>query len=160
ILVATGGGVIGRALLDLAARASALSTRPWRLRVGGPDAAAQIARLSALGPAIAEPAAPDYRARLAGAAASISLCGYNTAVETALAGTPALLVPMEEKNEQEQLIRAAAFARLPELETARLADLTPETLAARAEALAAAPRRSAALKADGAAEAARLFLKT
>ncbi|MEM1315730.1 MAG: glycosyltransferase [Pseudomonadota bacterium] len=158
ILVATGGGVIGRRLLEAAARASALSARPWRLRVGGADAAETAARLSALGPATVEPAAPDYRARLAGAAASISLCGYNTAVETALAGVPALLVPMEEKNEREQLIRAEAFGRLSEIETARIADLTPETLAAKAEALTAAPRRPAALRADGAAEAARRLL--
>lgn len=158
ILVGAGGGVIGRALLEMAARASALSPRPWRLRVGGADAAAEAARLRALGPALAEPAAPDYRARLARAAASISLCGYNTAVEVALCETPALFVPMEEGGEQEQLLRARAFARLPGLETARIAELTPEALAARAEALAAGPRRAPALRAAGAEVAARAVL--
>ncbi|MEO0682826.1 MAG: glycosyltransferase, partial [Pseudomonadota bacterium] len=159
VLVAVGGGVIGRRLLELAARASALSARPWRLRVGGADAAEAARRLSRLGPARVEPAAADYRARLAGAAASISLCGYNTAVETALSGTPALLVPMEEGGEQEQLIRARGFARLPGIETARIGTLTPEGLAQTAERLAARPRRPVALRADGAAAAARALLE-
>ncbi|MGM0586154.1 MAG: glycosyltransferase family protein [Pseudomonadota bacterium] len=158
VLVATGGGVIGRRLLETAARASALSPLRWRLRVGGADAAQAAARLSALGPAVAEPAAADYRARLARAAVSVSLAGYNTAVEVALSGTPALFVPMEEGGEREQLLRARAFARFDEIETARIGELTPEALAVRVEALARRPRHAPPLRADGAAEAARLIL--
>ena len=159
VLVATGGGAIGRRLLEMAARASALSDLPWRLRVGGADAAQAIPALRALGPAAVEPAARDFRARLSRAAAAVTLCGYNTAVEAALSGTPTLLVPMEEGGEREQLIRAEAFARLPEIETARLGDLTPEALAARVAELAAQPRRAAAIRADGGAEAARIVLE-
>lgn len=159
VLVATGGGVIGRRLLEAAARASALSSRSWRLRVGGADAEPAAAALRALGPAVVEPAAADFRERLARAAVAVTLCGYNTAVEVALSGTPALLVPMEEGGEREQLIRADAFARLPEIGTARIGDLTPGGLAARVEALAALPRRAPALAADGGAEAARIVLE-
>ncbi|WP_339950762.1 glycosyltransferase [uncultured Albimonas sp.] len=159
-LVATGGGAIGRRLLEVAARASALSALPWRLRVGGADAAAVIETLRPLGPAAMEPAAPDFRPRLSRAAAAVTLCGYNTAVEAALSGTPTLLVPMEEAGEREQLLRAEAFARLPEIETARIADLTPEGLAARVAELAAQPRRAPTLRADGGAEAARIVLQT
>jgi len=159
VLVATGGGAIGRRLLEMAARASALSDLPWRLRVGGADAAEAIPGLRALGPAAVEPAARDFRARLSRAAAAVTLCGYNTAVEAALSGTPTLLVPMEEGGEREQLIRAEAFAKLPEIETARLGDLTPEALAARVAELALQPRRAAAIRADGGAEAARIVLE-
>lgn len=158
VLVAVGGGAIGRALLTLAARAAALSEHPWRLRVGGAEAAETAARLRSLGPVVVEPAAPDYRARLGAAAVSVSLAGYNSAVEVALAGLPALLVPMEEAGEQEQLLRAGAFAKLPGLETARLADLTPQRLADTVARLARQPRRPDRLRAEGAAETARLLL--
>jgi predicted glycosyltransferase len=118
VLVAVGGGVIGRGLLEAAiAAASAQSTtRVWRLRVGGADAATEVLRLTALAgdaPVIVEPAAADYRARLGAAACSVSLLGYNTATDILLAGRPALVMPMEEGGEQEQMIRARAFARLP-----------------------------------------------
>ncbi|MEE3100813.1 MAG: glycosyltransferase, partial [Pseudomonadota bacterium] len=159
VLVATGGGAIGRALLEMAARAAALSPLRWRLLVGGADARAEAARLAALGPAQAEPARPDYRAMLGRAAVSVSLAGYNTAVEAALSPTPALLVPMEEGGEQEQLIRAEAFARLPGLAAARIGALTPRTLAKRVHALAEGPRIAAPLRADGAAESVRLILE-
>ncbi len=80
-------------------------------------------------------------------------------MEVALSGAPALFVPMEEGGEQEQLLRARAFARsFPDLGCARIGDLTPEALAARVQALAARPRRPAPLRADGAAEAARIIL--
>lgn len=158
VMVAVGGGVIGRRLLGVAAEAAGASRLPWRLRVGGADAAEVCVGLAGRGPAAVEPAAGDYRARLGAAAASVSLCGYNTAVEVALSGTPALLVPMEEAGEREQLIRAGAFARLEGLETARIGDLTPERLAARVEALAAGPRRAPALAAEGAVRAAEILL--
>ena len=158
VLVATGGGAIGRALLEMAAHAAARSPLTWRLLVGGADATAEAARLSALGPAMAEPARADYREMMARAAVSVSLAGYNTAVEAALSPTPALLVPMEEGGEREQLIRAEAFSKLPGLASARIGALTPETPAERVDALARAPRIAAPLRADGAAESARIIL--
>ncbi|SET72629.1 glycosyltransferase [Oceanicella actignis] len=157
-LVSVGGGAIGRRLLEMAALAARGSALRWRLLVGGADAAAEAARLAALGPALAEPARPDYRRMLGRAAVSVSLCGYNTAVEAALSPTPALLVPMEEGGEREQLIRARAFAGLEGIEVLRIGDLTPERLARAAEAAAARPRRPARLAADGAARAAEAIL--
>ncbi|MEL6793619.1 MAG: glycosyltransferase, partial [Pseudomonadota bacterium] len=112
VLVAVGGGVIGRRLLETAAIATGRQsgdTRIWRLRVGGADAAAEVLRLTALAgdaPAIVEPAAPDYRARLGAAACSVSLLGYNTATDLLTAGVPAVIAPMEDGGEQEQRIRA------------------------------------------------------
>jgi predicted glycosyltransferase len=159
VLVSVGSGMIGRPLLRLAAQAAALSPMRWHLLVGGADAAAEIAALRGLGPAVVEPVRADFRALLGGAAAAVCLGGYNTLLEALLSGTPTLVVPMAEGGEREQAIRAAAFARQPGLRTAALADLTPAGLAATAAALAASPRLAdTALLTDGAAVSARLLL--
>lgn len=143
VLVAVGGGVLGRRLLEVAAGAAALLRRPWRLLAGGADAAWVAARIAAAAPptATVEPARPDYRTLLAGAACSVSLCGYNTAVELARCTTPALLVPSEEGGEQEQLIRARRLAGHRGFRLLRWDALQPAALAEAVEALAAGPRR-------------------
>lgn len=143
VLVAVGGGVLGRRLLEVAAQAAARSRRRWRLLVGGADAAEVAGRVAADAPAnvTAEPARPDYRDLLAGAGCSVSLCGYNTAVELARCTTPALLVPSEEADEKEQLIRAGRFAEFEGFALMRMDSVTPGALAGAAEALAAGPRR-------------------
>jgi predicted glycosyltransferase len=156
VLVAVGGGVIGRPLLRLAAGAAALSPRPWRLLVGGADAAGFAATLP--GPAVAEPARADYRARLAGAAASVSLAGYNTVADLLRCGTPAVVVPMAEGGEREQLLRGAALARrgLPVL---AIEGLAPPALAGAVErAIAAGPRPPSGIATDGAARSAAILL--
>ncbi|MGF1500837.1 MAG: glycosyltransferase family protein [Paracoccaceae bacterium] len=157
ILVSVGGGLLGRALLDRAIEAARLSDRPWRLLVGGPDAVEIARRLGTGAPdrVTVEPARRDYRRLLAGAAASVSLAGYNTAMDLAGVETPALLVPFEERGEREQRIRADLLARFAGIETASLGDLTAEALARRAECLAEGPRRARLpIAADGAARAA------
>lgn len=156
VLVSVGGGAVGRGLLDVAAQAARLSARPWRLLVGD---AGDCARLCAIGPAMAEPLRKDYRAMLRRAALSISLAGYNTAVDAAVRGGPSILIPMEEGGEQEQLIRADAFAALPGLTCLRIADLTPKALHMAAEAAIAAWRpHPAPLHTDGAADGARRLI--
>jgi predicted glycosyltransferase len=154
VLVSVGGGGLGRRLLEVAAQAAARSRRPWHLLVGGTDAEALAAGLRARTPRIrAEPARADYRALLASAGCSVSLCGYNTAVELARCTTPALLVPSEEAGEQEQLIRARRLARHQGFRLMRTNELAPDGLAAAAESLAAGPPRPAVPLAgdDGAA---------
>jgi predicted glycosyltransferase len=142
VLVAVGGGGLGRGLLEVAAQAATRSRRPWHLLVGGADADALAAGLRARAPNIrAEPARPDYRGLLASAGCSVSLCGYNTAVELARCTTPALLVPSEEAGEQEQLIRARRLACRPGFRLMRVDALAPDGLAAAAESLAAGPPR-------------------
>lgn len=136
VLVAEGGGALGRGLLECAAAAARLGARRWRLRVGGADAAAEAARLAALAgdaPIVVEPAAPDYRARLRTCAASVSLLGYNTAVDLLQSGAPAVVAPIGHATEREQRLRAEAFAHLPQFETLDAASLTPEALAAAVE---------------------------
>jgi len=162
VLVAEGGGALGRGLLDCAVAAARLGARPWRLRVGGADAAATVARLAALAggaPVTVEPAAPDYRARLRTCAASVSLLGYNTAVDLLQSGAPAVVAPMVAADEREQALRAAAFARLPQFETLDAASLTPQALAA---AVARAIRRGRVtgptVDLNGVAASARILL--
>jgi len=163
VLVAVGGGVLGRRLLALAARAAARSARPWHLLTGGADAADLARDLTAAhGRAnlTVEPARPDYRTLLAEAACSISLAGYNTVMDLAGCTTPALLVPFDEHGEQEQVIRAERLAAHPGFTLLRVGDLTPETLATAAGAAATGPRRAPLpLARDGAARAARLILE-
>lgn len=163
ILVSVGGGPLGRSLLGCAAAAAQASPRPWHLLVGGADASRTADALAASAPPglIVEPVRPDYRALLAGAAASVSLAGYNTVMDLAACDTPALLVPSEEGGEREQSLRADRLAGLPGLAVCRAGTLDPARLAARVEALAAGPRRPPfPFALGGAARAARVLMAT
>ncbi|MEM6355167.1 MAG: glycosyltransferase [Pseudomonadota bacterium] len=163
VLVAVGGGDLGPRLLEMAAAASSHSRRPWRLRVGGPeaatDAAALAGRYRSTNLAV-EPAAADYRERLARAAVSVSLAGYNTVTDLAPLGTPALIVPDEMGGEREQAIRAEALKGFAGVEVCGLQELSPEGLAVRVERLAEGPRRPPLpLRLDGAERSAALILE-
>ena len=146
VLVAVGGGVLGRGLLETAAQAAKLSMRKWHLLVGGSDAKTVVPELNQRYSApnlTIESARPDYHQMLAAAGCSVSLCGYNTAVEMAACVTPAILVPSEDADESEQRIRATKMAETSGIQMIRLPDLTPQILADAANALAAGPVREA-----------------
>lgn len=146
VLVSVGGGVLGRELLEVAAQSAALSGRQWHLLIGGSDGQAVADDLNRRyrAPNLQiETARPDYRELLASVGCSISLCGYNTAVELAACTVPAILVPSEEADESEQRIRATRMAELPGIEMYRLPDVTPASLAAAADRLASGPARAA-----------------
>jgi predicted glycosyltransferase len=163
ILVAVGGGVLGRRLLTLAASAAALSPRPWHLLTGGADAAELARDLNAQygrGNLTIEPARPDYKNLLAGAACSVSLAGYNTVLDLAGCDTPAVIVPFDEHGEREQVIRAERLAACGGFTVLRAGGLTPSMLAEAAETAATGPRRAPlALARDGAARAAAKILE-
>ena len=55
---------------------------------------------------------PDFRALLAGAAASGSMSGYNTAMDVLQTGVPAVLIPFDDGGEVEQGLRADALSHL------------------------------------------------
>ena len=155
ILVTAGGGSVGAALFDCARAAAALDREnQWRVLIGGQDAAQRCAALldGATGNFHAEPARPDFRQMLHHAAASVSFCGYNTALDVLQAPCPAVFVPFDAGSEVEQTIRASALAEAPGLDLLVSQDLTPEALLAkiahvRAEGRGVAER----LMADGAA---------
>lgn len=144
VLVSTGGGALGRQLVGVAVAAAGQDHRPWHILVGGPDGA-EVAQAHAdriASPRITvEANRPDFRTHLAGAACSVSLCGYNTAVEIAGCTTPAVLVPSDEAGEQEQSIRARALAHHPGIAVLAFRDLTAKDLLAAVDRAADAPRR-------------------
>lgn len=161
VLVSAGGGGVGDALFDAAVVAATL--RPdlrWRLLVGGGDPD-RLARLNQMvsdcgqvtgRSTIVEPARPDFRAMLNRASASVSMCGYNTALDLLQAGTPAVLVPFDAGHEVEQGLRAQTLAALPGFAALPGAELTPQTLCdALSRVLAEARRSGAGLEFDGAA---------
>jgi len=134
VLVSAGGGAAGRELIAaaIAARAySRLKAQPWTF-VTGPlsentapvDGVTMVRSL------------PDFRARLAGAAVSVSQAGYNTLLETVKAATPCVVVPFETDREKEQSMRAEAFAAMGLVKAVRSAALEPQALAQAIDAAA------------------------
>lgn len=66
---------------------------------------------------------------LAHAAVSVSMCGYNTALDLMQTGIPAILVPFDDGGEVEQSLRATSLARSPQFTMLNAASLTSERLA-------------------------------
>ncbi|AZV76877.1 glycosyltransferase [Parasedimentitalea marina] len=156
ILVSAGGGSVGDALFETALKtAELMPDTTWRLLVGGSDKTERIARLqSQSAPAIIEATRPDFRQMLPLAAASVSMCGYNTALDLLQCGTPSVLIPFDAGNEVEQGLRADSLAPLDGIQVLSNADLTPETLRAAMRRAMAAPRRATnVLQFDGASQA-------
>ncbi|NVK16994.1 MAG: glycosyltransferase [Rhodobacteraceae bacterium] len=153
VLVSAGGGSVGTPLYRCALEAARLMPgTPWRLLVGGSDADVRIAEFSeSRSPALLEPARQDFRQMLSHAATSVSMCGYNTALDILQAGTPAVFVPFDAGNETEQSLRAASLAPLKGIEVLETACLSPEALCAAVKtAMQAPPRLAGGFRFDGA----------
>jgi predicted glycosyltransferase len=153
ILVSAGGGSVGDEIYHCALEAARLMpSHPWRLLVGGSDATARIAALRQIAsPARIQAARPDFRQMLSHVAASVSMCGYNTALDLLQANTPSVLIPFDAGNEVEQGLRAKSLTPLDGIEALRSADLTPQSLiAALRQTLAAPPRAATRFQFDGA----------
>lgn len=132
IIVSAGGGAVGDPLFAAARDAASLSPHwRWRLLVAGAGADRRIAELRARpvpDNIVIEPARSDFRAMLRQAAASLSLCGYNTAMDLLQAGTPSVLVPFDAGNEVEQGLRARGLGRLPGFRIVTASALSPQAL--------------------------------
>lgn len=139
VLVSAGGGAFGAKLLKaaIAARSAGIleadiAGAPWRLLTGPnipPAQAAEIEQLAGDGMVI-ERMRADFRNLLAHARVSVSLCGYNTAMEVIAAQIPAVMVPMGSGRQTEQRMRAAALARIGLTESVSETDLDGDSLAA------------------------------
>ncbi len=132
VLVSAGGGSVGQPIFQAAIEAARkMPNRHWRLLVGGQDAPARISQLSELAgdvPVTIEPVRPDFRQMLPLSAASVSMCGYNTAMDLLQTGTPSVLIPFDDGNEVEQTLRARSLTQQPGFASVASADLTGSTL--------------------------------
>ncbi len=143
ILVSAGGGNVGRPLFDAAMAAAREDTDlRWRLLIGGRDPAT-IAELTPLAPAnaIVEAARPEFRQMLHHAAASVSMCGYNTALDILQSSVPAVFVPFDSGGEVEQGLRATALGGLDGIETLATKELNARSLMAKIAAAQSSPQR-------------------
>jgi predicted glycosyltransferase len=137
IVVSAGGGRVGGPLLRAAAAAQRTLGAPMKLIAGPFCAEREWRELEAMvqdGLELVR-TVPDLGAELRRAAASVSQCGYNTALAIVSAGVPALVVPYATPEEDEQRRRARRLARLGALRVLDPDQLDPVTLAAAIETL-------------------------
>jgi predicted glycosyltransferase len=116
LLVSAGGGIVGDALFRAAIDAHRITQRPLRIVAGPFLPESQWRLLQTL-------AAPlpgvtllrhvsDLALEMHAARASISQCGYNTALDLVVSQVPALVVPYSTVTENEQQHRAQRLAAL------------------------------------------------
>ncbi len=160
VMVSAGGGSVGQDLFECAIAAARTSDVHWRLLVGGADRADRIEKLRDLAGALditIEAVRPDFRQMLHGAAASVSMCGYNTALDLLQTGLPAVLVPFDDGGEVEQTLRAKALASLSGIEVLSAAESTADALSEAVDQVVASGHRSpAGLQMQGAAQSVRI----
>ena len=144
VIVSAGGGSVGRHIYETAIEASRLMPdRRWRLLIGGSDSQIEVTRLKTLATGSAtviEPNRPDFRELLSGALCSVSMCGYNTAIDLLLTGTPGVLVPFDAGGEQEQTLRARSLSERSAYTLLLADDMTPESLCSAVEQASVAGR--------------------
>jgi predicted glycosyltransferase len=163
VIVSVGGGLVGAPLLRAAL--SARSCLPDQLGmelVAGPffpeDAWTELQALARTMPGVElHRFVPDLGERLRRASASVSQCGYNTALDVIRARVPALVVPFAEGREDEQTTRALRLQRVGALRMLNPDRLEPATLAREIGRLPRFRPRPLDLDFDG-AEASTAFL--
>lgn len=133
VVVSAGGGSVGRHIYEAAIKASRLSPDyRFRILVGGRDAQTEVQRLQALATdtaVVIEPNRSDFAELLTAAACSVSMCGYNTAIDLLSTGTPGVLIPFDAGGEQEQTLRATSLSRRSAYVMLLAKQLTPVSLA-------------------------------
>src|SRR5207244_12504639 len=95
-------------------------------------------------------AVPDLGQELCGAAASVSQCGYNTALDVVRARVPALVLPCAELGRDEQWVRARRLERLGAVRVLEPERLDGPPLASEVRALLGVPPAPVALDLHGA----------
>jgi predicted glycosyltransferase len=167
IVVSAGGGIVGAPLLRTAAEAHTLvwphERIPMKLIAGPflPEADWQSLRNAVTGqPGISlRRSVPDLCAEMRGTTASISQCGYNTALDLLRARVPALVVPFSENGEDEQMNRARRLEKLGALRVLDPQHLNAPTLAEEIRALLRFTPREVTLDLDGARHTVHLVEK-
>ncbi len=132
IIVSAGGGSVGKAIFECAIEAASLDTsQNWRILVGGSNSANEIKRLKKRARSnnlTIESTRPDFRQMLHHAACSVSMCGYNTALDLMQTGTASVFIPFDEGGEVEQTLRAKSLAKHPGFSVLTANVLTPQSL--------------------------------
>ncbi len=165
VVVSVGGGALGHTLLRTALQAKPLCSlrdEQWTVITGLRTSEAQKAELSALASGRLEflSFVPDLPALLAAARLSISRVGYNTVADIYAAGCRAVVVPLSDGIETEQITRAALMGRSGLAEAVAHTGETPDGIAAAIDRAIEAPVPDrAAIRLDGAAETARLLAR-
>jgi predicted glycosyltransferase len=143
IMVSAGGGDVGDGVFHAACDAARIMPDlHWHLLVGGDGSRRDD--LAAMSPAnvTVEPPRADFRQLLASAKASVSMAGYNTALDVLQTGVPAVLIPFDDGGEVEQGLRADALSRLPGIGVLRQSGLSGAALAEAVAAMIDAGRRA------------------
>lgn len=148
-VLVTGGASAASLPLYRAAVAAARSWPdgpPWRLLVGHGVAEAEFAGLSAEAAAntVVERTRRDFADLVRRAGVVVSQAGYNTVLDLAEARARVVLVPFEDGQEREQLLRAGVWETLGLAQVLRAGDLSPERLAAVVAGALERPRPAAA----------------
>ena len=132
VIVSAGGGSVGTTLFECALQTAFLNTdKEWRLLIGGANPDPEIARLKAMAKSkniTIESARPDFRQLLHHVTCSVSMCGYNTALDVLQAGTPSVFIPFDDGGEVEQTLRATSLAKHPSFAVVSTNALSPERL--------------------------------
>ncbi|GBD43741.1 UDP-N-acetylglucosamine--N-acetylmuramyl-(pentapeptide) pyrophosphoryl-undecaprenol N-acetylglucosamine transferase [bacterium HR40] len=164
VVISAGGGAVGARLFETALaarRLSRLAAEPWTFVAGSQPSTVPFARLApppsrVHGEVILLSHDPDLPLRIAKARVSVSQAGYNTVVETLMAGTPMLLVPFARDDETEQTERACCLAERGFASWLAEDALTPPSLAAAIDATATRPSPPLHLAVDAGERAAML----
>jgi predicted glycosyltransferase len=143
IVVSAGGGLVGEVLLRTAIQAYEFLRAPAKPEmriIGGPfipeeswQTLEEIARQKQ-GISLIR-SVPDLGVELRSAAASISQCGYNTAMDILCSRVSALVVPFSGDKQDEQMNRARRLERLDALRVLEQERLNAQALAAEVEHL-------------------------
>ena len=153
ILVSSGGGPVGSALRT-AALALGAGPNGERIRIRAGPALSERAfaalQASAGQHVIVERNRPDFRARLASCACSVSQAGYNTVVDILKTGAPAVLLPFDAAGETEQMHRARRLESMGRAVVVPEASLTPRRLKNAIAEARSLPRRAIQVRLDGA----------
>lgn len=163
VVVSVGGGALGRKLVMAAAAAKELSIlrdARWCLVTGlrfSEEDQAELLRLAS-GDIVLRNFLPDLPSVLASARLSISRAGYNTVADVCMAGCRAIVVPLSDGIETEQIRRAEILAANGLAETLSHEMETPQEIAAAIARVMArpAPDRSR-IDLDGAEKTARII---
>jgi predicted glycosyltransferase len=165
VVVSVGGGMLGPQLLEAAVRAkpiSPLADARWLIATGLGNKDNMTGAISEIADTNSRvvPFVQDLVSHLAKARLSISRCGYNTVADILVAGCRAIVSPLSDGVETEQLKRAEILARNELSAVLSPERQTPEALAAAiAFAMEKAPPDRSQIDIGGASKSAELIME-